>query len=418
MRKGPGFFEDTKNLAIIGGAALLGVVATGAMAFSSSDSHNYTRTYVVDTDLHHEFDFEYEIVTPLEGTNRLYGTVHTDGGEVVTGYLRWDKNEASWGDLLDASKQLRRSSVQSGLRFGHVERLEPLGSDEALLTLRSGKVIELHGGATDLGRGLRALEVSSANGNNYVLEWRDIDAVDFHAADAEAPREGRLYGTLQTQDGAEYTGTITWDVDEVYSSDELDGDMRSGRDVSIPFGAIEKIERESRRAARVHLHGGEVVVLDGSNDVDHSNRGIAVSDINLGQVLVKWDEFRSVSFHGAHDEPTLDIFDGGRPLTGTVLTKAGGEVTGTIAWDRDETMTWELLNGDANGIEYDVEFGNIKSIRNLGNASEVTLHDGRVLRLRGSNDVDRGNKGIEVTSEDGETLTIPWDIFEEVRFNR
>ena len=86
-------------------------------------------------------------------------------------------------------------------------------------------------------------------------------------------------------------------MDEIYTTDMLDGDA-NGRDYEIPFGAIRSIERESSRAARVTLNSGEEIVLDGSNDVDRRNRGISVSDPDLGQVLVEWDAFARVELHG------------------------------------------------------------------------------------------------------------------------
>jgi hypothetical protein len=39
---------------------------------------------------------------------------------------------------------------------------------------------------------------------------------------------------------------------------------------------------------------------------------------------------------------------------------------------------------------------------------EVTLHDGRVLDLAGSSDVDRENRGIFVTPEGGWTALVRW----------
>ena len=53
-----------------------------------------------------------------------------------------------------------------------------------------------------------------------------------------------MFGTLETLGGDEFTGWITWDMDEIYSEDVLDG--RDGRsDVDVPFGSIESLERAS-----------------------------------------------------------------------------------------------------------------------------------------------------------------------------
>lgn len=389
--------------------------------------------------------------------DRMYGRVVTAAGEVYEGFLRWDRNEGSWADLLNGSKELswenlreaerlgqrhgarRReraieifgvriawaedeeahpSSATSGIRFGHVRSLAVLGDDRALLTLKSGAELELEGGSTDLGDELRGLVVDDPARGEIELRWRDLDVVDFMDAPASArPRSRRLYGTLTTRGGLEFTGFVSWDVDEILGSDVLDGEER-GRDREIPFDRIAAIERAGSSAATVVLHDGEEIHLTGSNDVDRSNRGIAVSDPGLGQVQVDWDEFDAVTFFSApQGVGTYDDFDGGRPLYGTVETVDGELLAGWIRWDNDEEDSWEILDGRDGHVDFDIELGRIASIRRLGSrGSEVTLLDGRTFELEGSNDVDDGNKGIFVTLEDGDTVMVHWWDFREVSF--
>ena len=172
-----------------------------------------------------------------------------------------------------------------------------------------------------------------------------------------------------------------------------------------PEDCIAAIERSGSSGARVILQNGEEVLLRNSNDVDSSNRGIAVSDLSLGQVQVRWGAFEEITFHAAPvAEGGYDAFDGGRPLFGTVETRDGEEFSGYIRWDNDEAYTWEILDGRDGDVDFDVEFGQVRSIRRAGSrGSEVRLLDGRTLQLEGSNDVDEDNKGIFVSLDDGET---------------
>lgn len=392
--------------------------------------------------------------------DRMYGRVTTAGGDVYEGYLRWDRNEGSWSDMLSGSKELpwenardaerldreydrdrtrQRSisvlglriswtdddddefprSATSGIRFGHVRALEVRGEQRALLTLKSGQEIELENGSTDLGSDLRDLVIEDPQRGEITLRWRDLDVVEFMETPSVGarPRAARLHGTLRTRGGDEFTGFVSWDVDEILTSDILDGEER-GRDRKIPFGEIASIERYGSDGALVILRNGEEVVLRDSNDVDDSNRGIAISDPGLGQVTVQWDEFDSVVF----DAPRAGRggyadFDGGHPLYGTVETEDGERVTGWIRWDNDEENSWEILDGKDRDVDYDVEFGLIDVIRKRGSwGSEVRLLDGRVLELEGSNDVDEDNKGIYVTLDDGDVVRIDWWDFREVVF--
>lgn len=406
--------EDVRNVAVITGSAVVAAIATVALAGAmGTPAHRAYRTLA-------EPARSYESVEHLSGTNRLYGTVTTRDGTTHQGFLRWDRNEGSWGDLLDATKLDRGFRAQSGIRFGHIDRIVPVGGTQAIFHLRSGQTIGMQGESTDLGRAMRALVVDYATGGHADLEWRDIRGIDFHPAPSNArPAEGRLYGTLTTGRGAEFTGHIAWDVDEIYSTDILDGDAQPlGREGSyeIPFGAISEIRQYGPVGAHVDLHTGERITLYGTNDVDNTNRGITVSDAGLGQVKVPWDYFSHVRFHGAETEKSWRDFDGGRPLRGTVITTTGAALSGEIKWDRDEYASWEMLNGSNNGIEFAIEFSNIARIVKNGDGSTVFLRDGRSYDLNGSNDVDRANRGVVVTNGN-QARTIPWDVFQELRLD-
>ncbi len=199
----------------------------------------------------------------------------------------------------------------------------------------------------------------------------------------------RLYGTLTTRRGDEFKGFVCWDIDEVLTSDILNGDHKD-RSKKIKFKRIAAIERYSSNGAVVFLKDGEELLLRGTNDVDDGNRGIIIGVPDFGQVLVEWDEFDRVEFKKIPNGIiNYNDFDGGRPLEGTVYTEDGDEYTGKIRWDNDEEYTWEMLNGNFHNVEFDIEFSKIKEIKKKSyRSSIVTIRSGESFRLRGSNDVD------------------------------
>jgi hypothetical protein len=153
--------------------------------------------------------------------------------------------------------------------------------------------------------------------------------------------------------------------------------------------------------------------------VDDDNRGIIISDPGFGQVIIKWDEFDRLDFKKAQEQVRYEQFDGGQPLKGTVYTEDGENYTGTVRWDNDEEYTWEILDGNYRDVNFDIEFGFIKTIEKKSyRSSFVTIWDGRSFRLRGSNDVDEDNKGIFVTLSDGDEVEIEWEDFDRVEFAR
>lgn len=421
MRR-PGFAEDAKNIAVIGVSALVALIGTATLARLSlawagagfpppppAAWANPSADFPVDG---------FEVREPLSGTNRIYGTVRTKDGASYEGFVRWDRNEGSWSDLLDATKLDQGVTGLSGVRFGHVRKINSLGRNHAIFVLRSGQEIGMQGRSSDLGGStMRGIVVTHRDLGNVELEWDDVGSVEFHAApEGAAPPGNRLYGTLTTASGMAFTGYVTWDVDEIHSMDELDGDAQ-GRRHEIPFGAVASIRRAGRGSAHVTLHTGEQIRLSGTNDVNSSNRGITVSDPGLGQVKVGWRDFASVRFHGAATEESFGDYDGGQAIRGVVLTTAGESFRGTVRWDNDEYRDWEMLNGEAGGAHFDVEFSKIARIARLGGGSEVLLRDGRSFVLHGSNDMGDGNRGIVVES-DGAVHKVDWADFRELRLER
>lgn len=422
MRR-PGFAEDAKNIAVIGVSALVALVGTAtlglSLAWAGRDFPPPPPPPAAWANPSADFPVDgFEVREPLSGTNRIYGTVRTKDGASYEGFVRWDRNEGSWSDLLDATKLDQGVTGLSGVRFGHVRKINSLGRNHAIFVLRSGQEIGMQGRSSDLGGStMRGIVVTHRDMGNVELDWDDVGSVEFHAApEGAAPPGNRLYGTLTTASGMAFTGYVTWDVDEIHSMDELDGDAH-GRRHEIPFGAVASIRRAGRGSAHVTLHTGEQIRLSGTNDVNASNRGITVSDPGLGQVKVGWRDFASVRFHRAATEESFGDYDGGQALRGVVLTTAGESFRGTVRWDNDEYRDWEMLNGEAGGAHFDVEFSKIARIARLGGGSEVLLRDGRSFVLHGSNDVGDGNRGIVVES-DGAVHKVDWADFRELRLER
>ena len=379
----------------------------------------------------------------------IFGTITTKSGDHYTGRIRWDRNEGFWDDIIDATKtdddryesryrhggrisilgikidsgDWSDESSSSELQFGHIKSIEPRSSGRVIVRLKNGEKVRFEDSGTDIGSGNRGIQVDTGGGEEVAdLDWGDIEQIDFKPEpDDYRPANAGiecLYGRIKTDGGDDITGFVAWDVDEIYSTDILDGEVKD-RTRKIEFGTIASIEKVSSDACVVRRKNGPEFRMTGTNDVDSGNRGIAVSVPGLGRVRIDWDEFQSVTFAPipAGLQPTYDQFDGGKRLHGTVTNRDGKSFTGAVAWDNDERFGWECLNGKQNGINYDVEFANIAKIeRHSGRAARVTLRDGTVLKLRDSNDVDDENKGIFVESTKDETEEVDWDEFEKITF--
>lgn len=390
------------------------------------------------------------------GTDRIYGKITTVDGDSYQGLIRWDRNEVSWVDLLNGTKEMSRSeirklkrdrrdnesrrttkvrifgievgdrdwdwdwesSAESSIRFGHIRKILADRDENITIILKSGDTTEFTGGSTDFGSGMRELIIEDDREGETELTWEDIEEVELiqTPSGAESDLGERMYGTLLTRRGEEFTGFISWDSDECLGSDVLDGEDK-GKSRKIKMSRIAEIERYSSSGAEITLVGGEKVVLKGTNDVDNSNRGIAIEDPALGEIVVEWSEFDKLVFKPAPGVPRYDDFSGGRRLHGTVLTEDGESFTGDIRWDSDEAYTWEMLDGQSRDVRFRIELGLIKSIaRDSYRESRVTLRDGRTFDLRGSNDVDDSNKGLIITQSGKKDVYVDWEEFKSVEF--
>jgi hypothetical protein len=122
--------------------------------------------------------------------------------------------------------------------------------------------------------------------------------VEFHGTDAEVAATdfdggSRLYGTVVTRGGDSYTGELTWDDDEQFTWEMLNGEL-DDVEFSVEFGNIERIVR-ARSGVTVTLRDGRTFDLSGNNDVDSGNRGLTIRTDGR-DYDVDWGDFAEVTF--------------------------------------------------------------------------------------------------------------------------
>jgi hypothetical protein len=382
----------------------------------------------------------------------IYGRVTTESGNEYTGFLRWGDEEAFWDDLFHSTKEdlpyydavvdederirerhdkehkfwLQKllftvkdnkwgSSRVFISRFGDIERIIPIGDDEAEVEMKSGETYDVEGYANDVSDNIH---VSDEAIGEIDLRWERIEAIEFMSAPNDAdPGVWRLHGKVET-DAGDFEGFIQWDKQECLNSDLLDGDTEDG-DISIEMGRIESIKRRGSRSSLVILRDGREMRLRGSNDVNSENRGIMVEDPRFGRVTVSWDAFDRLSFSepGGSGRGYQEFRDQG-PLQGSVTDRDGDTYEGRIVFDLDESEGWEILNGSYRDVEFDIPFNMIASIEPQDpDESVVVLRNGEELELEDSQDVSDDNDGVLVFTEgDRDPVYIEWDDVEMIRF--
>ncbi len=379
----------------------------------------------------------------------LYGEVKTESGKTYKGRLRWDDEEAFWGDFFNSSKEERpyleevdrrdrrdrgrRNEVRIfGIRiggwdsygdgrsfvarFGDIERIDLGRGDHAFVTMKSGTKYEVDGGSNDIGADIF---VWDSEIGEIELDWDRIESIRFLPTPVDlAVPVHRLHGKMKTRIG-DFEGYIQWDQEECLSTDELDGETPDG-DVSIEMGKLRSIARHSRRSSLVTLRNGREMELDGTNDVDDDNRGIYVEDPRYGRVLVDWDSFERLDFsEPGPSGPAYEDFHKSGPLQGTVTDRDGKKHSGRIVYDIDEAETWEILNGEWRDVEFSIPFSLIRSIiPESSDSSRVILKGGEELELEDQADVGDGNDGVLIlTADDAKPIYVEWDDVRRIDFD-
>src|SRR6185295_14072844 len=363
----------------------------------------------------------------------LYGRITTVDGGTYEGRLRWEGHEeAFWGDYFNGykgenpwaaqvpperlPKERRRIEIFGIViahrerpidlgrpfvaRFGDVARIEARGR-KVRVTLKSGTVFDLDRfEASDVDDGVRVWDGKRGVVDLDSLRVRTIELLPTPSLGA-APY--RLHGTVRTRQG-DFTGFVQWNRTECVGTDEVHGRTADGK-LSLRFETIRSIARGSRDSSLVTLLDGREIVLSGIEVVgDGNRRGLYVDDRRYGRVLISWDAFERVDFSPGGSGPAYGDFPPGRPLTGSVTTRAGRRLAGRLVYDLDESETTETLDAPSQGVDYTIPFGLIASIMLPGREGRgaqparvtlhLILHSGEELQLERAGDLGGGNAGI------------------------
>lgn len=247
-----------------------------------------------------------------------------------------------------------------------------------------------------------------------------------------------LFGHVTTRDGKEYRGYFRWRGGELFWNERFDsnkadihyvdqyqgdgkksfeilgrkfsvgwGPGRSRRDLAIPFGLLSRIEPRPGDEALVALRDGTELQVEDGSDVGGE---LIVVDPELGEIQIEWRNIESIQFLQATTAPGFPV----SRLTGEVTTSQGS-FTGYILWDQQEKLGHEELDGDVDKVSLSIAMGRIQSIERVeSRASRVTLLDGRVLELSGTNDVNDENRGIVIEDPRYGSVTVRWPAFERL----
>ncbi len=382
---------------------------------------------------------------PHARSHRIWGEVVTREGERHIGFLRFTRGPvATWADVFRAQRvapashyrdwlnatqdgtEAIRSIDLKGYRITWGERHSDY-PEYAVRKIRAGRIAALVAEEADffnvIVRGADndatlpwqarlawpALSVEVTGTDNRPIRVRNSDVlrIDLFRAPRPAPDSQQpLYGTATTHTGFVFTGFSAWGS-RTFATDLPVRTYRDGTRVTIPLNQIRSFERSEGNPAPTRL----VTVLGDTIDGHQEARGrwtVRVSDPEIGRAEIGWEAFRSLRFMDAPPTDGYESFASGHPLFGTVVTNTGEKVEGNIRWDADREWSWDILSGNADGVDLDIELGNIRSIERMPSKpgasggrrtlpkARITLVDGRSLSISGSRRTGLADRGVLV----------------------
>ncbi|MDN5212295.1 hypothetical protein QQ020_09555 [Fulvivirgaceae bacterium BMA12] len=264
--------------------------------------------------------------------------------------------------------------------------------------------------------------------------------------------EGFMYGKVTTVSGNVYLGQLRWGDEEIFWNDIFNSSKVSNNNFkyiheeeeqddekenswldfdwkflsiwddkfsstshrfACRFGDIKSIIIRGDEKVDVLLkNGAKINVRGGSNDIGTK---IKIYDAEIGRLELRWSKIRQIDFMPT---PTSLNYKFGHPLFGTVETYRKGDFVGYVQWDHDERISSDILDGKSQDGGLKIPFGNIKILESKNSGSIVILNSGREIYLTGSNDVNKENRGIIVTSDQLGKIDIPWREFKKVTFEK
>ena len=254
------------------------------------------------------------------------------------------------------------------------------------------------------------IAVEPRNGKTENVVWEHICEIVFSATPdtINEPKDRPIVGIVETPYGM-YKGFVQWDLDENSQESLLDGRTETTW-VSVAFKNIESI-KSLGNSSLVTLHSGRELCMWGENDVNATDRGIAINMPSIGQVIVGWHDFKSFRTIPL-DQLNLPVYDDfGAPerLFGRVETRDGRSLEGILVYDLDEAMDFELLDGQNGNISYRIPFKYVREIEPKNyKYTWVKLSGGTELVLGGMYDVMATNDGILIFRTGGEVVYVRW----------
>jgi hypothetical protein len=224
----------------------------------------------------------------------LFGTVESSIGK-FTGFIQWDHDERISSDKLDGDGNDGKISIE----FGKIQSIERVGSSRSLVTLQSGRKIEMSG-SNDVNSENRGVIVNIEGVGRVDIPWREFNIVTFTDVKDSGlsylkySKQNELTGSLTTRNEEKLKGKIVFDLDEAFDYEILHGELDNVK-FFIPFKYIAGVKPVNYDYSEITLKNGTNYLLGVSQDVSDKNSGVLVFN-SKNPNYIPWEMVKEIRF--------------------------------------------------------------------------------------------------------------------------
>lgn len=372
-----------------------------------------------------------------EASCRLFGEISTVDNKTYKGFISWGGIKNYWIDFFEASKTKNpytsyfsksdgvifqkdgREFVTPPIhifccRFGNIKSIRPTNETEILLQLKNGNELTLvKGHSPDINT---TVQITTST-EKISLKWDHISEIHFRTADSSVilPDSHQVAGVVKSSQGI-YKGLIYWNYNQKQNPEK-------NKDINIFLGKMRTVTRCKRMLDNYpfELLPQEELpkAFVPNSSVLSPMANIMINMPNIGGVIIPPTHFEELNIIPLSELNLLsyDDFTPSQPIQGEVTTRSNGQVSGELAYDLDESLDIEILNGKNNNIDYWIPFKFIKTIEPKNyKYSFITLKNGSQLSLGDATDVNRENSGIIVFGNYEHPFYVPWNEVKAIKF--
>ena len=365
---------------------------------------------------------------------RLFGEVATVDNQIYRGFISWGGIKNYWIDFFEASKpQNPYSSFFSdsdevffnngtqilstpprhifSCRFGNIKSIRPTDEKEVLLQLKNGYEFTLiKGNSKDIRTNIQV----TTPVETVSIKWDHPSEIHFMSADsnAVAPHLNQVAGIVKSSQGI-YKGLINWN----YNSQKS---IEKNNNINNTLQKMKKIVRwkgtQGNHYKGIYALEHNPKAFFPNTSVLEPMENVMINMPNTGLVTVTINRFNELEMIPLSELTLLSYDDFAAPETikGEVITRNNEKISGSLAYDLDENMNFEVLDGKNNNITYQIPFKYIRSIEPKNyKYSFITLKNGSQLSLGDAPDVNHENSGIIIFGNEI-PVYIPWNEIKAV----